>query len=186
MAAITGVEVLAGQKYTVTTGAAGGATAGSAASSLGKYCSTTSWGSAAQTPNDLFPDISGAANAASQVDYVALAWHNVNTANVAQGAVVYLASEVAGGASVALASDNIAASSYTAAAAQLAQTANSTTAPAGVSAFSAPSTAAAGVALGNIPVNNVKGYWVRRTAANTAALSNDGATFGYSCDTGSL
>ena len=42
------------------------------------------------------------------------------------------------------------------------------------------------LALGNIPVANVKGFWVRRTAANTSALSNDGVTIAIAGDTGSL
>ena len=41
-------------------------------------------------------------------------------------------------------------------------------------------------AVSTIPVANVKGYWVRRTAANTAALSSDGATIAVTGDTGSL
>jgi hypothetical protein len=71
------------------------------------------------------------------------------------------------------------------ASAQLLTIASNTTAPAGVS-FSSPTTAASGVSLGSIPVANVKGLWVRRTAANTAALSNDGVTLAVQVDTGSL
>ena len=50
--------------------------------------------------------------------------------------------------------------------------ANETTAPAGVS-FSAPTTKASGLAMGaNLAAQNVKAYWVRRTATNSAAVNN--------------
>ncbi len=172
-------------RLTIVTGAAGGASAQpSPNASLGKYASTTEW--AGGVANDLFDDISGAENAASTTDYRGLAMHNTNTANIYQNAVIYLASEIAGGASVTLATDNIAASVYTSASAQMAQIASETTAPTGVSAFSAPSTVGTGLAMGNIGINFVKGFWVKRTAANSAALSSDGATLGWSGDTGSL
>jgi hypothetical protein len=181
MAAITGSEILL--KYSVTTGAAGNSTAGTAAGSLGKYISTTAW--AGGSANDLFDDISGAENAASTVDYRCIFVHNSNAANALQNAVAYLSAEVAGGASIAIGADTTAASALGSASAQALQVANETTAPAGVS-FSSPTTAGAGVALGSIPAGQVKAFWIRRTAANSAALSADGVTIAISGDTGSL
>ncbi len=182
MAAITAAEIV--YRYTVKTGAAGDTTAGTAAGSLGKYASITAWAGGAL--NDLFDDVTGAENAASTVDYRALAVLNNNTANPLEVPTVYISAETAGGASIALATDNTAASAKGSAAAQGAEIATETTAPAGVSAFSSPTTAATGLALSNIPVANVKLFWVRRTAANTAALSNDGVTIAVTGDTGSL
>lgn len=182
MSAIVAGEIV--PRYSVVTGAAGDSTAGTAGGSLGKYASSTAW--AGGVANDLFDDISGAENLASTVDYRGLALLNNNGANALQNAVVYLSAETAGGASIAVASDNIAASAKGAAGAQMAQIANETTAPSGVSAFSSPTTLGTGVVLGNIPVANVKGVWVRRTAANTSALSNDGVTLAFAGDTGSL
>lgn len=182
MSAIIASEIVF--RYTTTSGSAGDSTAGTAGGSLGKYASSTAW--AGGGANDLFDDISGAENAASTVDYRGIAILNNNAANAAQNSVAYLSAETAGGASIALASDNIAASAKGSASAQLAQIASETTTPSGVSAFSSPTTAGAGVALGNIPVANVKGLWVRRTAANTAALSSDGVTIAVQVDTGSL
>lgn len=182
MAAIVAGEIIF--RYSVKTGAAGNSTAGSAAGSLGKYISTTAWAGGAL--NDLFDGVTGAENAASTVDYRGLFVYNSNAANALQSAVVYISAETAGGASVALASDNIAASALGAAGAQEAEIATETTAPTGVSAFSSPTTIATGVALGSVPATQVKGFWVRRTAANTAALSNDGATVAITGDTGSL
>lgn len=182
MAAIIAADIVF--RYTTTAGAAGDSTAGTAGGSLGKYASTTAW--AGGSLNDLFDDISGAENAASTVDYRGLAVLNNNGANPLENAVVYISAETAGGASTALATDNIAASAKGSAGAQLAQIANETTAPASVSAFSSPTTAGTGLSLGTIPVANVKGFWVRRTAANTAALSADGVTIAITGDTGSL
>ncbi len=182
MAAITAAEIVF--RYSTKAGTAGNALASTANDSLGKYISTTAWAGGAA--NDLFDNISGAENAASTVDYRCIFVYNTNTANALQKAVVYLSAETAGGASIAVASDNIAASAPGATAAQADTIASETTAPVGVSAFSSPTTAGTGVALGDIPANSVKAFWVRRTAANTAALSNDGVTIAVTGDTGSL
>lgn len=184
MAAITSAEILF--KYSVKTGSAGNSTAGTAAASLGTWISTTAWAGGAA--NDLFDDISGAENAASTVDYRCIFVHNSNGANALQNAVVYLSAEVAGGASIAVAADTTAASVLTAGTAQ-ALTGTTETAPgAGVTglAYSSPTTPGAGVALGTIPAGSVKAFWVRRTAANSAALSGDGVAIAVSGDTGSL
>ncbi len=182
MAAIVSSEI--GFRYSVRTGTAGNSTASTPAGSLGKYISTTAW--AGGVANDLFDDITGAENAASTVDYRCIFIHNANTANALQKSVVYISAETAGGASIALASDNIAASALGATAAQAAEIANETTAPTGTSAFSSPTTAGTGVSLGDLPATQVRAFWVRRTAANTAALSNDGVTVACQGDTGSL
>lgn len=181
MAAIVAGDILF--KYSVSA-AAGNTTASSAAASLGDQISTTAW--AGGSANDLFDDISGAENAASTVDYRCIFIHNNNAANTFQNAVVYISAETAGGASIALATDNIAASALGSASAQAAAIASETTAPSGVSAFSSPTTAGTGLSLGNVAVANVKAFWVKRTAANTAALSNDGVTIAVTGDTGSL
>lgn len=181
MSAIVTGEIL--HKYSVVA-AAGNTTSSSAATSLGDQVSTTAW--AGGSANDLFDDISGAENAASTVDYRCIFVHNTNSANIYQNAGVYISAETAGGASIALATDNIAASAVGSASAQAAQIATETTTPSGVSAFSSPTTAGTALSLGSIGIGQVKAYWVRRTAANTAALSNDGVTIAVTGDTGSL
>jgi hypothetical protein len=181
MSAIIASEILF--KYSVVTGSAGNSTSGTANGSLGKYISTTAW--AGGSLNDLYDDISGAENAASTVDYRGIFVHNSNSANTFENPVVYLSSEVAGGASCAVGADTTATSALGSASAQGLTIANETTAPAGVT-FSSPTTAGAGVALSNIPVGNVKQFWVRRTAANSSALSADGVTIAVAGDTGSL
>src|SRR5690348_2153924 len=120
MSAIISSEIVF--RLTTTAGAAGDSTAqANPNASLGKYASTTAW--AGGSANDLFDDISGAENAASTVDYRGLAVLNNNTANALQNPVVYISAETAGGASIALATDNIAASAKGSASAQLAQVA---------------------------------------------------------------
>lgn len=173
-------------KYSVKTGSAGNTTASTPAGSLGTFVSTTEW--AGGSANDLFDDISGAENAASTVDYRCIFVHNTNTANALQNAVVWISAEVAGGAAIALAVDTTAASAVGAATAQ-ALTATSETAPgAGVTGltYSSPTTAATGLSLGSIGPGQVKAFWIRRTASNSAALSNDGVTISVTGDTGSL
>jgi hypothetical protein len=182
MAAITSGEILL--KYSTTSGSAGNSLSSTAAASLGKYISTTAWPDA--TLNGLFDDITGAENAASTVDYRCIFVHNSNASNTLENAVVYLSAEVANGAGIAVAADSTAASVIASGSAQALTVANETTAPAGPLTFSSPATAGAGVALGNIPSGQCKAFWVRRTAANNAALSADGVTIAVTGDTGSL
>jgi len=181
MTAIVGSEIVT--RYTTTAGSAGDTTAGTAGGSLGKYASTTAWAGGAL--NDLFDDISGAENAASTVDYRGIAVLNNNASNVFENPVIYISAETAGGASIALGVDTTAESAKGGASAQMLTIANETTAPAGVT-FSSPTTLGTGLALSNIPVAHVKGIWIRRTAANSAALSADGFTLTVAGDTGSL
>jgi hypothetical protein len=179
MAAITSGEILV--KYSVVA-AAGNTTGGTAAGSLGDQISTTVITDA--TLNALFDDISGAENAASEAEYRCIFIHNSNAANALQNAVMWLSSEVAGGASIAIATDNIAASAIGSGSAQATTIANEDTAPTGVSAFVSPTTSGTALSLGTIGAGQCKAVWVRRTAANSAALNNDGVTWTIQGDTG--
>ena len=165
-------------RYTVKTGSTGDSTAGTAAGSLGGFTSTTAW----PDGGTLFDDITGAENAASTVDYRAVDVLNNHATLTMLNAVVYVSAEVAGGASVAIATDNAGPVSKTSAS-QGANIATETTAPGTVSAFSTPTTAGAGLSLGNIGPGQIKRVWIRRTAANTAAVDGDGFTLGIACDT---
>src|SRR3954466_11013786 len=94
--------------FTTTAGSAGNSTANTTVSTfLGKYAASSLW--AGGGTNDVFPDITGAQNAASQVDYASFAIENGNANNAAQNSVAYLSSEVAGGASIAVGADTTAA-----------------------------------------------------------------------------
>lgn len=169
-------------KLSIKTGSAGNSAAQpDPNASLGKYISTTQLSGTAL--NNLFDDISGAENAASTVDYRCVFVHNSHATLTLTSAVVYVTSEVAGGASVAIATDNVTASAIGSASAQADQVATETTAPSAVSAFSTPTTAATGLSLGSIPAGQTRAFWVRRTAANTSAVNADGATWNVTGDT---
>ena len=147
--------------------------------SLGKYISTTDLTTAL---HGLFDIVSGAENAASDIEYRCVFVLNNHATLTLENAVVYLSAEVAGGCVAAIAVDSTAISAKGAAGVQALTIANESTAPAAIS-FSAPTTAGTGLALGSIPAGSVKAFWVRRTAANTVAVDADGATFGISGDT---
>ena len=166
-------------KLSTAAGSAGNSLAGTVGASLGKYVSTTEVTAAA---NSLFPDLSGAQNAGSQVDYACVFLHNTHSTLTLQGARVYLAGEVSGGASIAVGVDTTAASAVGSSSVQAVTVASATTAPAGVT-FSSPTTAGAGISLGDIGPGQVRAFWVRRTAANTSPLAGDGVTLAWTGDT---
>lgn len=176
--AITASDILF--KLATTAGSAGNSGSGTPAGSLGKYISTTQVTDA--TLHNLFDIISGDENAASTVDYRCLFVHNSHATLTWFSAVVWLSSETAGGASAAIGVDTTAASAIGSASAQALTIANETTAPSGVS-FSAPTSKATGLSLGDIPAGQCRAIWVRRTAANTAALDLDGVVVSFAGDT---
>lgn len=168
-------------RFATTAGAAGNSTApGAAGTSLGKYMSNADLTD--NTLNNLFPDVTGAENAASNVDYQCVFIFNNHATLTWQGVVVWISAETAGGSSFAVGVDTTAASAAGSATAQALTIANKNTAPAGVT-FSAPTTQATGVVVGDIPAGQVRAIWIRRTSANTAALANDSATISYAGDT---
>jgi hypothetical protein len=171
-------------RHTVKTGSAGDTTAQAAPTnattgSLGGFTSTSVFSGGT---NGLFDDISGAENAASTVDYRAFDVLNNHASLTLQNAVVYLSAEVAGGASVAIAVDNVGPVAK-GATSQGASIATETTAPTGVGTFSSPTTIGTGLALGSLAPGQIRRVWVRRTAANTAAINADGVTFAITGDT---
>lgn len=168
-------------KYSITSGTAGNQNAQpSPNASLGKYISTTQW--TGGSLNDLFSDITGDENANLQVDYRAIFVHNNHASLTLLSPVIWIPSQVAGGANVAIGVDTTAASAIGASSAQALQIANATTSPAGVS-FSAPSSFATGLPMGDIPAGQCKAFWFQRTATNSPALNNDGVTIQVQGDT---
>ena len=158
----------------MTTGSAGNSTSqASPNNSLGKYISTTQWSGG--TLNDLFDDITGDENAAQTVDYRCIFIHNNHGSLTLLSPVLWIASEVSGGANIALGVDTTAASVIASSSAQALLVASQTTAPSGVS-FSSPTSKGTGLSLGDIPAGQCKAFWFRRTATNSAALNNDGVT----------
>lgn len=158
----------------------GNSSASTPNASLGGFMSTTDF---AAGSNTLFDDITGAENAASTVDYRCVFVFNSHGSLTLQNAVVYVSAEVAGGANVAIAVDNLGPSIATSSSAQAGTIANETTAPSGTSGFSTPTTAGAGLSLGNIGPGQCKAVWVKRSATNSAAVSGDGFTLAITGDT---
>lgn len=168
-------------KLSVKTGAAGNSTTSTPAASLGKYISTTQISGTAL--NNLFDDVTGDENAASESEYRCFFVHNSHATLTWQNVVAWTSGAVAGGADATIAIDNIAASAIGSASAQAAEIATEDVAPSGVGAFSAPTTKGAGLSIGNLAPGQCRAVWVKRTTANTVALNNDGFTVELAGDT---
>lgn len=168
-------------RLSVKTGSAGDSTAGTPAGSLGKYVSQTVL--SGTTMNNLFDDITGEENAAGDVEYRCLFVLNNDPALTLIGAKIHLENQVANGATVSIAVDDIAASSKGSASAQAAEVADESAAPTGTGAFSEPGSLAAALTLGDIGPGQVKAFWVRRTALAGTAVDDDGVDFIVSGDT---
>lgn len=171
-------------RLTTKSGSAGDTTAQAAPAndttgSLGGFTSTTAHAGGA---NSLFDDVSGAENTASTAEYRALDVLNNHATLTLTSAVVYLSAEVAGGTVVAIAVDNVGPVAK-GSASQGSSIATGTTAPTNVGAFSAPTTIGTGLALGSLAPGQVRRVWVRRTAANNAAINGDGVTLAVTGDT---
>lgn len=168
-------------KLSVTSGSAGNSQAqADPNASFGKYISTTEIVDA--TDNNLFDDVSGDENAASDVEYRCLFIHNSHATLTLQAAKAWISAEVSGGAAVAIGLDPAGNVAVGSASAQAAQIANESTAPAGVT-FSAPTDKASGLSIGNLGPGQCRAIWMRRTAANTPALDADGVTLRVEGDT---
>lgn len=159
-------------KFSVRTGSAGNSTAGTANGSLGKYISTTQITDA--TLNNLFDDVSGDENIASDVEYRCIFIHNSNASISLDNVRIYILSQVAGGAGIEIGADTVAASAIGSAGAQAVEVVDENTAPTGIT-FSTPTTLGTAINIGSIPAGQCKAIWIKRTAANTGAVPNDGA-----------
>ena len=163
-------------KLSTKSGAAGNSLAqADINASLGKYISTTEIVTA--TLNNLFDNVTGSENAASAVEYRCIFVHNSHGTLSLENAGIYISSQVAGGTTLDIAIDNIASSAISSSSAQAFEAASSTTSPGGsAGAFSAPTNTGTALSLGTIAAGFCKAVWVRRTAANTVAVDNDGGT----------
>lgn len=159
----------------IATYLSGGAANADPDAALGGAKSSTAW--TGGTLHDLFDVISGAENAASEAEYRCIYVQNNHATLTALGMVVYISAETAGGAALAIALAGEGAS------AQAETVANENTAPSGET-FSSPTTSGTGLSIGDLAPGAYYGIWLRRTAANTSALDNDGATLTFAFDTG--
>lgn len=170
----------------------GNTTSGSSGSSWGNFISTSQV--SATTLDNIFPDVTGAQNAANQVDYACIFVHNnTGSGNSMLNAVVWLPLnlDVAGGTNVAIAGDTFSASAIGANSQQAVKITAATNAPAGVSGWVSPTNTtptaansyANGIVLGTIAPGNCRAFWIRRTATNSAPVNNDGFTWEVDFDT---
>lgn len=151
-----------------------------AGTNLGDVCSSGTLTD--NTLNNLFSNVTGAENAASNDDYQCIFVHNAHATLTLESAVAYLSAETASGAGISIGVDPAAATAVGAAGPQAATIADKDSIPAGV-VFSTPTTEGTGIALGDIAAGQVRGIWVKRLAANTAALDNDSVTITVTGDT---
>ena len=145
--------------------------------SIGGFRSTTLWADA----GPLFDVITGDENAASVVDYRCVAIRQPVAAETAFASKIYIASQDVGGATLAigLATEGKVSDAVSGAA----RLANELAVPAGVS-FSAPTTKATGLDVGDLAANQMICLWIRRTAANSAAVNADNFTLAFAFDSG--
>ena len=163
----------------IQTRLSGGAANSNPNLSIGGVMSSTAW--AGGVLHDLFDVITGDENAASTVDYRCVYVRNGHATLTLLGATVWLTSQTAGGATVDMGLDPAAIGNGTTTGVA-ATPANETTAPASVT-YSSPASKAGGLVIGDIPAGSAKAIWFRRTAANSAAIDNDGVTLNIAGDT---
>ena len=158
----------------IATYLSGGASNSDPDASLGGAKSSTAW--TGGTLHDLFDVVTGAENAASEAEYRLVYVQNNHATLTALGMTVHISAETAGGAALAIALAGEGAS------AQAETIANENTAPSGET-FSSPTTSGTGLSIGDLAPAAYYGLWIRRTAANTGAVADDGATLTFTFDT---
>jgi hypothetical protein len=190
MTAIVASDIL--MKLSAPGATAGNTVSGTVGNSWGNYIATTV---ISNTPLDnLFTDITGAENAADQVDYACVFIHNnTSSGNSMLNTVAWLPTTyyVSGGATTQLAVDPTGVSLLGSSAQQAVKITANTNAPAGVSGWvsntsTVPTSAnsyANGAYLGTIAPGYVCAVWVKRIATNSSPVNNDGAGIQINCDT---
>lgn len=126
----------------------------------------------------LFDAVSAAQAAAGLVEYRCIYLHNANATDTMTNARAWVS------ANTPLAGTTLDIG-IGAAAVNATETAvaDEATAPVGVT-FSAPSTAATGLAVGTLPPGQHRAIWLRRTVtAGSASSASDTFTLGYDCET---
>lgn len=176
---ITDADIL--YKLATTAGTAGDSQPGTPAGSLGKYISTTELDDDTLVGN-LFDVITGDENASGDVEYRCMFVQNAHATLTLLGARVWLTGQTPGGADVAISVDTTAASDVDATAAQAKQVADENTEPTGQT-FTAPTTKAAGLVLGDLAPGQVRAVWFRRTATDSGAMALDDVQWRVEGDT---
>jgi hypothetical protein len=130
------------------------------------------------TTHNLFDQVSGTESNAGDTEYRGVYLLNNHGSLTAQNTKVYISSNTGSADTtidIALAGEGLNATMET--------IGDENTAPAGET-FSAPTTYAGGLSMGNIPNGQRYGLWIRRTVtAGAAAVNDDAVTIKYDCDT---
>lgn len=164
-------------RLSTASGSAGNTTASTPAASLGKYMSTTDLINASL--NNLLPDVTIAEATSGITRYRCVFVANLHASQSWQSVQLWIASQTAGGADIAVGLDPAGAVPIGQTAPQAEQIASETDAPAGVT-FSAPVSQAEALSLGNIPAQHCCAVWVRaRVTAGAEAVNLDTATLAF-------
>lgn len=130
------------------------------------------------TTHNLFDQVTGTESNAGDTEYRGVYLHNGHGSLTAQNTHVYISSNTGSADTtidIALAGEGLNSTMET--------VANENTAPSGET-FSAPTTYAGGLDMGNVPAGQHYGLWIRRTVtAGAAAVNDDAVTIKYDCDT---
>ncbi len=130
------------------------------------------------TTHNLFDQVSGTESNAGDTEYRGCYLLNNHGSLTAQNTKIYISSNTSSSdttADIALAGEGLNATIET--------ISDENTAPAGET-FSAPTTYAGGLSMGNIPNGQRYGFWIRRTVTAAAAAANDDTmTMKFDCDT---
>lgn len=149
--------------------------------SLGGWMSTSEVGTGL---HDLFDPISGDDNEREAVDFRCVFITNTNAESLPLlDPVVWIASEVAGGADVRIGLDPAGVVDADATSAQAAIIADEEDVPAGVT-FSAPSTKETGLDLVELGAGECVAVWIERAATDSPPVDADGVTLRVEGDTG--
>ena len=184
--AITATDILVKLSTGSLTGN-GNANASTPAASLGGQMASTQITTA--TIGQLFDDVSGADNAASDVEYRCFFFHNAHASLSLTNSRVYVPSEVGSvgaGAEVAIALDTIGVLAYNTAAAMSDTVVDENTAPSPALTFVKPVDYATGLIPspgGTVGPNQAFAVWVRRSADNSPAADPDGLVIRLEGDT---
>ncbi len=146
--------------------------------SFGGHRSSTEWANAGA----LFDVITGDENTALDVEYRLVVIRQPVAAQTAFTPRIYIGSQDAGGADIAIGLSTTGVVTDTALAAT--RVADEGTVPTGVS-FSAPTTKAGGLVVPtDMGANTQIGLWIRRTAMNSAAMNSDDFELRFAFDSG--
>lgn len=155
--------------------ASGYTSPGSVYNSNGRWVSTTQLNADVALDN-LFPDLTGPQNAASQVDYQCLFVFNSDTTTSITNIYAWIpSSSITGPVDWAVGADTTGTSAYNSFSAQAGYITSPTIVPSTVMTWYAPSLASSGgAAMGTIGPQDVAALWIRRTATNSPAFTGAG------------